>query len=112
MATTPEARFSDEVRAALKRMRGVLGFRIESSHTAPGFPDWVIFTWEAIRLVELKVEGGTLTTAQKVLHAQLASLKIPVYLLTKAKNGVRVNHTEFNKLEAALAAILKGDKIE
>lgn len=109
MAKTPEARFSDEFRAAIKRLRGVLGFRIESSHTAPGFPDWIVFTFETIRLIELKVEGGSLTTAQKVLHAQLASLKIPVYLLTKTNNGVRLNSTEFNRLDDALAAILKGE---
>lgn len=109
MATPPEARFSQDVKAALKRFKGVLGFRVESSHTAPGFPDWVFFAYGVIRLVELKVEGGSLTTAQKVLHAQLASLKIPVYLLTKGKNTVIVNSQEFNKLDEALAFILRGE---
>lgn len=109
MATTPEARFSAEVRAALKKMRGVLAFRMETSHTAPGFPDWIVFAWETIKLIELKVEGGKLTPAQAVLHSQLASLKIPVYLLTKGKNSVMVNSIKFNKLPDALAAIVKGE---
>lgn len=107
MATPPEARFSAEVKAALKKFRGVLAFRIESSHTAPGFPDWIVFSYGRVILIELKVAGGKLTTAQKVLHSQLSALKIPLYLLTKTANNVLIGSMEFNSLHAALAEILK-----
>lgn len=88
----PEERFSQEFRAALKLYEGptamVFGFRIETSHTCPGAPDWcVLASGGRVIFVELKVNSG-FTKSQKVIHKLWKALGINIRVLRKKDNGV------------------------
>lgn len=86
----PELAFSRAVSKALKDpeiLGKLFAFRIESSCTCPGIPDWcVIFPGGQTLMVELKA-GSRLTPAQVVIHRQLLALDIPTIVLTKLKTG-------------------------
>lgn len=108
---TPEARFSNEFRLSLKNYEGpvalVFGFRIETSHTCPGAPDWCVLTSGGkVIFVELKVKSG-FTPAQKVIHKLWARMGIKIRVLRRRDNGVILdNNLEPKTLQECVAIII------
>ena len=110
----PEERFSQEFRAALKLYKGptamVFGFRMETSHTCPGAPDWCVLTSGGkVKFVELKVASG-FTKSQKVIHKLWAAMGIKVRVLRKKDNGVILdNNLEPKSLQECVKSIIDED---
>lgn len=102
----PEQLLSQHFRIALTRLK-LMGVRIESSHTAPGFPDWVVFKDGQTYYFELKA-GSPLTKAQIVFHKQLLARGIFVNVLTRIHNTVMMNGMEYSRLEQAIQAAIAG----
>lgn len=93
MAKGPEGRFSKELSDAIKpyQWKKFIGFRIESSHTMPGIPDWLfLFGPTKYLFIELKAATGTLTAAQRITFPAMVRLGIPVKVLTKKRNSIMI----------------------
>lgn len=103
----PELRLSQHFRIALTRLK-LLGVRIESSHTAPGFPDWIVFANGQTHYFELKA-GSCLTKAQIVFHKRLFNLGIKIHVLTKIANAVSIGDMKYSRLEEAIQAAISGE---
>lgn len=101
-----EKYFSDQVRDALRKM-DIFAFRVETSHTCPGHPDWVLWLPGRIVYMELKVDGGRLTKAQRILHQTMQGLGLELYVLTKTQYGVMVNDEEPVPLVEALRNVVE-----
>lgn len=85
-----EARLSASLGAAIKKYqwKRFIAFRIESSHTFPGCPDWLfLFGPTKYLFLELKAEGGSLTRAQRIVLPAMLKLGLPVKVLTKTRHG-------------------------
>lgn len=103
----PEDIFSDEVREVFKHRSDVFAFRIESSHTCPGIPDWCVF-YQGGRVFFLELKAGaSLTPAQRVIHGIMQRLGIEFYILTKTDNGVRINSKNPQTLKQCIESILE-----
>lgn len=88
-----EARFSRELAVAIKpyQWKRFIAFRIESSHTMPGIPDWLfLFGGTRFLFLELKAANGKLTAAQRIVLPAMEKLNIPVKVLTKTRNGIMI----------------------
>lgn len=86
-----EARFSREIAVAIKpyQWKKFIAFRIESSHTMPGIPDWLfLFGPDKYLFLELKAHNGRLTAAQRIVLPAMEKLGVPVKLLTKNRGGI------------------------
>jgi len=110
----PEQILSQEVSKAVKRRQwaSLIAFRLESSHTFPGLPDWLfLFGGNKFLFVELKA-GSTLTKAQKVVHKFFDKFTIPYIVLTKINGGVIVNNEDktFPTVEDWLTDVIKEHK--
>jgi len=103
----PEHRLSQHFRIALTRLK-LMGVRIESSHTAPGFPDWVVFADGKTHYFELKA-GSCMTKAQIVFHKKLIAVGIKIHVLTKLANRVSIGDMEYSRLEDAIKAAISGE---
>ncbi len=105
--TSPEARFSSTFGKELKR-RGLLAFRMESSHTFPGLPDWCIVTQYRVHFIELKSEKGRLTPAQVVTHNLFKLAGQQIRVLRQLKNSVTIDDTEeYSTLKEAVDKLLE-----
>lgn len=103
---TPEQKLDREVGQIIKKTSGAFSVRIESSHTAPGFPDRIIFANGRIILLELKA-GSPLTKAQIVFHRTLSNLNVPIYTLKKQQNNVIMNDVKYASVSEALGKLLE-----
>lgn len=103
----PELRLSRHFNIALKRLK-LQGYRVESSHTAPGFPDWVVFADGRTHYFELKA-GSPLTKAQIVFHRKALEVGIKIHVLTKIANAVSIGSMNFSRLEEAIKAAISGE---
>jgi hypothetical protein len=90
--TLPEAKFSREFSNELKKY-DLFSFRIESSHTCPGLPDWCILYQGKVIFVELKYGAGRLTPAQVIVHRTFKNVKVPIHILRRTTNGVIIDST-------------------
>lgn len=87
----PEAYFSEQLRTAFKpyMYKQVIAFRIETSHTFPGCPDWIVlFKGGNYLFLELKAYDNGLTRAQKIVLPAMERLGIPIKLLTKKRRHI------------------------
>jgi hypothetical protein len=90
-----EARLSAALSTAIKKYqyRKFFAFRIESSHTCPGVPDWLfLFGPSKYLFLELKAANGSLTKAQKIVLPLMDKLGVPVKVLTKTKQGCMITN--------------------
>lgn len=106
----PELALSKKFANILRRRRDNFSFRIESSHTCPGAPDWAVHSKGSMFYVELK-SGHHVTAAQKVVHSKLRHHKIPVWVLTQHPNSVSIKNEsvtkEFESLDLAVDELFR-----
>lgn len=105
----PEQKLDIEVGVFLRSVPHCYSYRIESSHTAPGFPDRVIFWRGKVILLELKA-GTKLTPCQKVFHRIAEDVKIHIYILEKSRNNVILDGVKFPTVHDALRVLLNNEE--
>ena len=76
-------------------MRGVRdGARGKAMGIKPGFPDLLIFTGGVGYCVEVKAEGGKMSTAQRAVRAELEKQEIP-YAVCRSVEDMRETLAEW-----------------
>jgi hypothetical protein len=105
MSRGPEARFSAEFAKALKKA-GIVGYRLETSHTFPGCPDWLLLLPNRVVFIELKA-GSSIRPAQAIVHQLMRKLKIEIYVLTKHVIGAKIDSDEPHALDVILSTIVE-----
>lgn len=107
----PEQRFSRQFKQAFDLQcltgNGGFAFRLETSHTFPGLPDWCCIIPGKVFFVELKVSPYKVSPTQIIAHAIIRKLNIPVFVLTKYKDGITIDSNSKFPLQKCIEIIVE-----